>query len=218
MKTPIVSIIIPVFNQEKWIGRCLRSLLNQTMERSNYEIIVVDDGSTDRTAFALDLFLDEIKLIKNDNNRGLPAALNIGIKESKANHIIRVDGDDYVNEFFLFILNEFLEQNKYMDAIACDYFLVNDEEEIIERKNCMDNPIGCGIMFKSNQLLEIGLYDENFLLYEERDLRYRFEKKYKIHRLELPLYRYRRHSNNITNNLKNHEIHEKKLKLKHGMS
>ena len=80
MKTPIVSIIIPVFNQEKWIGRCLRSLLNQTMERSNYEIIVVDDGSTDRTAFALDLFLDEIKLIKNDNNRGLPAALNIGIK------------------------------------------------------------------------------------------------------------------------------------------
>ena len=105
-----------------------------------------------------------------------------------------------------------------MDAIACDYFLVNDEEEIIERKNCMDNPIGCGIMFKSNQLLEIGLYDENFLLYEERDLRYRFEKKYKIHRLELPLYRYRRHSNNITNNLKNHEIHEKKLKLKHGMS
>ena len=60
MKTPIVSIIIPVFNQEKWIGRCLRSLLNQTMERSNYEIIVVDDGSTDRTAFALDLFLDEI--------------------------------------------------------------------------------------------------------------------------------------------------------------
>ena len=218
MKTPIVSIIIPVFNQEKWIGRCLRSLLNQTMERSNYEIIVVDDGSTDRTAFALDLFLDEIKLIKNDNNRGLPAALNRGIKESKANHIIRVDGDDYVNEFFLFILNEFLEQNKYMDAIACDYFLVNDEEEIIERKNCMDNPIGCGIMFKSNQLLEIGLYDENFLLYEERDLRYRFEKKYKIHRLELPLYRYRRHSNNITNNLKNHEIHEKKLKLKHGMS
>ena len=218
MKTPIVSIIIPVFNQEKWIGRCLRSLLNQTMERSNYEIIVVDDGSTDRTAFALDLFLDEIKLIKNDKNRGLPAALNRGIKESKANHIIRVDGDDYVNEFFLFILNEFLEQNKYMDAIACDYFLVNDEEEIIERKNCMDNPIGCGIMFKSNQLLEIGLYDENFLLYEERDLRYRFEKKYKIHRLELPLYRYRRHSNNITNNLKNHEIHEKKLKLKHGMS
>ena len=79
----------------------------------------------------------------------------------------------------------------------------------------MENPIGCGIMFETSHLFEIGLYDEEFQLLEERELRYRFEKKYKIHRLELPLYRYRRHENNITNNEAGLDIHDKKIKSKH---
>ena len=217
MKTPSVSVIIPVFNQEKWIGRCLRSLLNQVMNRSDYEIIVVDDGSEDRSDFALELFMDEIVIIKNEKNIGLPLALNKGIKASRANHIVRVDGDDYVNENFLFLLYEFLEQNKYMNAVACDYLVVDDKENVMERKNCLNDPIGCGIMFKTSHLFEIGLYDEDFQLYEERELRYRFEKKYQIHRLELPLYRYRRHENNITNDLESLEHHAKKLKAKHDI-
>ena len=217
MNTPLISVIIPVFNQEKWIGRCLRSLLNQTFNRSAYEIIIVDDGSEDRSDYALELFMDEIVLIKNEKNLGLPVALNKGIKRSKANHIIRVDGDDYVNEHFLFLLHEFLLQNTYMDAVACDYLLIDDEENITERKNCMEDPIGCGIMFKSSHLFEIGLYDEEFQLHEERELRYRFEKKYQIHRLELPLYRYRRHENNITNDHEAFEQNERKLKSKHGI-
>ena len=53
---PSISVIIPVFNQEKWIGRCLRSLLNQQISRADYEIIVVDDGSKDRTKYALELY------------------------------------------------------------------------------------------------------------------------------------------------------------------
>lgn len=215
MTSPLISVIIPIYNQEKWIGRCLRSLLNQNMNRGDYELIVVDDGSNDRTNFALDLFGDEIKQIKNEENKGLPVALNIGIKVSRANYIVRVDADDYVNEHFLFLLHEFIEQNKYMDAVACDYLLVNSLEEVIDRKNCMEDPIGCGIMFKSAHLFEIGLYDEEFQLHEERELRFRFEKKYKIHRLELPLYRYRRHENNITNNQKTLSLHEEKLKQKH---
>ena len=81
-----------------------------------------------------------------------------------------------------------------MDAVACDYFLVNDTEEVIERKNCLTDPIGCGVMFRKDQLVNIGLYDEDFLRHEERDLRLRFVKEHKIYRLELPLYRYRRHS------------------------
>lgn len=217
MRTPLVSVIVPVYNQEQWIGRCLRSLLNQTLSRSNYEIIVIDDGSEDRTPFALDLFKDEIVLIKNEKNLGLPPALNKGIKASKANHIVRVDGDDYVNENFLLLLHEFLEQNKYMDAVSCDYLLIDNNEEVISRNNCMDDNIGCGIMFKTNHLIEIGLYDEDFQLHEERELRIRFEKKYQIHRLELPLYRYRRHENNITNNHEKMVEFNEKLKSKHGI-
>ena len=217
MKIPIVSVIIPVFNQEKWIGRCLRSLINQKMNRDDYEIIVVDDGSDDRSDYALELFKDEIVLIKNKKNLGLPSALNHGIKVSKANHIVRVDGDDYVNEYFLLLLHMFIEQNKNVDAIACDYLLVDNNEEVISRKNCLTDPIGCGIMFKSSHLFEIGLYDEEFLLNEERELRHRFEEKYQIHQLQFPLYRYRLHDNNITNDKEAMELHEKKMKLKHGI-
>lgn len=209
-----VSVIIPVYNQEKWIGRCLRSILNQTMDRLKYELIVINDGSSDRSGYALNLFKDEITLIDNKDNKGLPSALNDGIKASRSHYIVRLDADDYVNENFLFLLHEFLEQNKYMDAVACDYLLVDDKEEVLERKNCMKNPIGCGIMFKSNHLFEIGLYDESFQLNEERELRYRFEKKYKIERLELPLYRYRRHADNITNNKASLKYHDEKLKNK----
>ena len=107
MKTPLVSVIIPVYNQEKWIGRCLRSLLNQSMNRNEYELIVVDDGSEDRTNYALELFKDEITIKKIENNLGLPVALNMGIKVSKANYIVRVDSDDFVNEHFLYLLNEY---------------------------------------------------------------------------------------------------------------
>ena len=71
-------------------------------------------------------------------------------------------------------------------------------------------------MFRTHHYKEIGLYDEDFQLNEERDLRFRFEKKYKIHRLELPLYRYRRHENNITNDIKNLRLHDKKLYKKHS--
>tara|TARA_B110000444_G_scaffold251725_1_gene280009 strand:- start:1346 stop:2005 length:660 start_codon:yes stop_codon:yes gene_type:complete len=206
-----ISVIIPVFNQEKWIGRCLRSLLNQSIARDKYELILINDGSIDRSEYALDLFKEEIILINNDTNKGLPYSLNLGIKASKSEFIVRVDSDDYVNEHFLLILFESLFWNKYIDAISCDYLLVNDTEDLIERKNCLNDPIGCGIMFRSKQLLEIGLYDEEFKLNEEKDLRKRFERKYQIHRMEIPLYRYRRHQTNITNNFKELNYHNEKL-------
>ena len=63
-------MIVPVFNQEKWIGRCIRSLLDQRIERSMYELILIDDGSIDNSNYALNLFDDEIKLIKNSTNQG----------------------------------------------------------------------------------------------------------------------------------------------------
>ena len=72
-----------------------------------------------------------------------------------------------------------------------------------QEKNSEKSPIGCGIIFKSQQILELGLYDENLLLHEDIDLRKRFEKKYKVIRLPLPLYRYRKHETNITNDKKN---------------
>ena len=159
MIQPLISVIIPIHNQEKWIGRCLRSILNQSIDREKFEIIVINDGSTDKSQYALELFKDEIILIDNDSNIGLPASLNKGIKSSRSKYVVRIDGDDYVNHDFLYFLSNFIEQNKYMDAVSCDYYLVNDKEETLERMNCEKSPIGCGIIFQTKHLLEIGLYD-----------------------------------------------------------
>jgi hypothetical protein len=110
----------------------------------------------------------------------------------------------------------FLSNNLYMDAVACDYLTVDEREEVLGRNDCLEDPIACGIMFRAEQLIDIGLYDESFLLHEERDLRFRFLEKYSIHRIELPLYRYRRHDKNITNDKAAMEHHMSNLKEKHG--
>jgi glycosyltransferase involved in cell wall biosynthesis len=217
MKKPSISIIVPVFNQEKYIGRCLRSLLNQTMPNDDYEIIVVDDASYDRTPYALELFHSGIRTIRNITNLGLPSSLNIGIKASRAPFIIRVDSDDYVNINFLHFLYIFLDMNPGFDAVSCDYWLFDDSENWLDRVNSDKNPIGCGIMFRRERLFEVGLYDENFRIHEEQDLRIRFEQKYTISRLALPLYRYRRHQGNLTNDKKAVDYHYRNLYKKHNI-
>jgi len=212
---PHTSVIIPARNAERFIGRAIRSVLNQSIPLGEYEVIVVDDHSADRTAYALDLFKDEITILRNAHQLGLPGSLNCAIKIARGKFVVRVDADDYVRGDYLFILQRFLEDNTYMDAVACDYYVVDDAENIVERRNCMEHPIGCGIMFRTDHLIDIGLYDDNFLMHEDRDLRVRFLKKYAIHRIELPLYRYRRHQDNMTNDRSAWDDFEQRLKGKH---
>ena len=77
-------------------------------------------------------------------------------------------------------------------------------------------PIACGILFKTHHLIDIGLYDEKFLINEEKDLRIRFKKKYTIDRIALPLYRYRQHENSLTKNKLKKKNFDLKLKRKYA--
>jgi glycosyltransferase involved in cell wall biosynthesis len=193
-----ISIIVPVYNRENFIGRCIRSLLSQTLSREVFDIIVIDDGSTDDTSKILFAFKEEIKWFRNKNNQGLSSAINLGIKKSKSEYIVRVDSDDYVNKDFLKVLYLFAQHNKEIDAFACDYITVNQNEKVLKRENCLKKPIACGILFKRKHLKEIGFYNAKKLINEEKDLRKRFIKKYKISRISLPLYRYKKHINSLT--------------------
>ena len=213
---PKISVIVAAYNQEKYIGRCLRSLLAQSISHHYYEIVVIDDGSVDKTAYALELFHDAITTITNEKNLGLPASLNIGIRHSNSEYIVRVDSDDYVNYNFLNFMSTYLDLNPDSHAVACDYFLVNNNGDWLERVNCFNDPIACGIMFRSKLLYDIGLYDEQFKYHEDKELRFRFEKKYTVDRLNIPLYRYRRHTGNITNHSINMQHYETLLIEKHG--
>jgi glycosyltransferase involved in cell wall biosynthesis len=213
---PTVSLVVAVRNQEKYIGRCIRSILNQTYSRNDYEIIVVNDASTDQTRFALELFGEDIRLINNAERKGLPGSLNTGIRSARGRFVVRIDGDDYVHHEYVNILSLHLALNPSIDAVACDYNLVTNNDEVIERRSCEEHPIGCGIMFRVDQLVDLGLYDEQFLLHEDKDLRIRFLEKHNIHRVALPLYRYRRHDDNMTNDHGAMNGYLSQLEAKHG--
>jgi glycosyltransferase involved in cell wall biosynthesis len=211
----LVSVIVAAHNEERYLGRCLRSLLAQRFERSRYDVIVIDDASTDRTSAVLATFGDSITVLRNETNLGLPASLNRAITSTHSKFIVRVDADDYVNSAFLDVMYMFLADNPQFDAAACDYLLVDDREEIISRRDAIKEPIACGIMFRTEQLIDIGLYDESFLRHEDRDLRLRFLDRYTIHHVPLPMYRYRRHDDNITNDTAEMAHHERRLHDKH---
>jgi glycosyltransferase involved in cell wall biosynthesis len=217
MRSVQVSVIVPVFNAELYIGRCLRSLLKQTLDIDNYEIIVINDCSTDNTKQVINPFIGDINYLENNKKLGLPKTLNTGIKNAKGQFIIRVDADDYVHWDFLKILSMHLQLNHSIDAIACDYLLVDNHQNIISYKNCMEDPIGCGIMFKFEHLINLGLYDANFLAREDEELILRFKKKYSVSRVQLPLYRYRKHKHNLTNNKSKMKKFNKKLSEKHNL-
>ena len=211
----LVSVIVAAHNEERYLGRCLRSLLAQRFERSRYDVIVIDDASTDRTSAVLATFGDSITVLRNETNLGLPASLNRAITSTHSKFIVRVDADDYVNSAFLDVMYMFLADNPQFDTAACDYLLVDDRVEVISRRDAVKEPIACGIMFRTEQLIDIGLYDESFLRHEDRDLRLRFLDRYTIHHVPLPMYRYRRHDDNITNDTAEMAHHERRLHDKH---
>ena len=207
-----VSVILPVYNSERYIGRCLRSLNRQSLHSKNYEIVVIDDFSSDSSLKEIKKYKSKnIRLIKNKKNLGLAKSLNIGIKNAKGSLLVRVDSDDWVHEDFLNILSTFLFINQELDAVACDYVLTDEKEKNIKIENYDKKPIGCGIMFRTQQLLDLGLYDEKFQYAEEEALRKIFLKKYKITRIPLNLYRYRQHKANRSKNLKLVKYYSSKL-------
>lgn len=206
------SIIITCYNKSKFVSRCIRSAINQRgINRSSYEIIVVDDKSKDKSLKIINEFEGLIKIIKNRKNLGLPNSRNIGIKKSKGKYILLLDADDYLNDFFLSITGSFLDFNQSWNAAATDYFTVRPDGKKIKRYSCKDNPIACGILYRRKIFSKIGNFDENFKILEDQEFRSRFLKKFKFGFIELPLYRYTMHNNNMTKNKKAMMFYRKKL-------
>ncbi len=138
-KKPLISVIVPIYNVEKYLDRCIKSIVNQTYE--NLEIILVDDGSPDNSPKMCDEWAKKDKRIKviHKENGGVSSARNIGIDKSRGEWITFVDADDYIEptyaEDMLAVSNDF--DTKY---ICCGYNKVysnksetiNSSGEIIE--------------------------------------------------------------------------------------
>jgi len=196
MSNPDVSIIITNFNYSKYLARCIRSCLSQN--NVNHEVIVVDDKSTDKSMEVLKPFREDIKIIVNEENLGVAGAANKGIEAAKGQFVIRVDADDFVSADMSYFMKTYLESNHDAFGVSCDYVIVDEYENTIERKYAEKNNISCGIMYRRDLLLELGGYNPKMRHREEEELRQRLGEFYKIHHLKIPFYRYRMHDNNKT--------------------
>jgi len=211
----MISLIITTYNYEQYIERAMRSALDQSLSKKEYEIIVVNDASTDSTKRILENYKDDVRVIHLEKNAGLSAARNAGVKNAKGQFIVFLDADDYIHRDMLLVQKTFLAENNTLDAVSTDYYLVNERGTHIEHVSAEEKPIACGIMFRKDLFYGVGLYDESFRAREEEDLRIRFLKKHKIYNIILPLYRYRMHNKNLTKNGKEMNKYKKKLRSKH---
>jgi len=194
-----ISVIVTNYNYERFLARSIRSLICQSYNNEEYEIIVIDDYSTDSSKKIIESFSGHIKSIFNDKNLGLATSCNKVIKQALGKYVVRVDADDYVAVDFLKVHQLFLANNKSdMNATSSDYLEVDSEENIIQRRSGVTFPIACGTMYKTDDMLELGLFNKD-LPREDEDFRCRFLKSGRhIYNIPVPLYRYCKHGMNMT--------------------
>lgn len=134
----LFSIIIPVYKVENYLDKCISSIVNQ--EYGNYEIILVDDGSPDKSSEICDNWAKKEEHIKvlHKKNGGASSARNVGVRHARGKYIIFVDSDDYWNNSSaLFLISETLERVKEVDVIVfnnIDYSCISQESVICNRK------------------------------------------------------------------------------------
>ena len=134
MKNLLVSVIVPIYNVEKYLRKCVDSILNQTYK--NLEIILVDDGSPDNCGNICDEYAlsdSRIRIIHKKNG-GLSDARNAGLDIARGNYILFVDSDDYIDETMVEKLYEALEKEK-AEMSLCSFVYVNEEGVPIKEKN-----------------------------------------------------------------------------------
>lgn len=212
----MVSLIITTYNYANYVERAIRSAMDQSLAKDQYEVIVVNDASTDHTTAILENYTDQVRIYNLTENLGLAGARNFGIKKATGQFIVFLDADDYIHRDLLRVQRLFLEENNALDAVSADYYLVDERGKHLQHMNAQEHPIACGIMFRKDFLYNIGLYDEDFRAREEEDLRIRWSASYNIYNLIVPLYRYRMHDSNLTKDSAAMQEHLQKLQNKHS--
>lgn len=128
--TPLVTIAIPVYNCEKTIQQTLRSVLNQTL--ADYEVLIYDDGSTDRTIPLIQAFQDpRIKLFQDGGNRGIACRLNQLIEQASGQFLVRMDGDDVMFPDRLEKQVAFLQSHPDVDVVGSAAVVIDEHDHVL---------------------------------------------------------------------------------------
>lgn len=147
----MISIIVPIYNVDQYLDQCLRSIYNQSY--SNWECILVDDGSSDRSGSICDDWheVDKRFICIHQNNQGVSAARNTGLKSAKGDFIVFIDSDDYVSSNYILNLKQEIKCND-IDLVVGGFFKIYNDG----RKE--------SVLPTSNSIIEMaGIYSDVFL-------------------------------------------------------
>lgn len=208
--TPTVSVIIPTYNRAALIGKAISSVLVQTYK--DFELIVVDDGSSDETVDVITSFRDERIVFLRQENRGRSAARNRAIAVSRGRYVAFLDSDDE------YLDHKLEQQVAYMDAhpaIGMVYTSAHciDEQGQLLRHSYVASVAGNiykeiaffqpvtitlpTVMVRREVLSEVGLFDEAMERFEDTDLWRRIAKKFQVGVIRQPTCNLRTHSGNV---------------------
>lgn len=202
---PLVSVVMAVYNGEDYISEALDSLVNQTL--ADQEIVVIDDGATDRSPHILASYGDRLRVVRQPN-AGQTRALNHGLRLARGKHIARMDQDDVAEPQRLEKQAEFLEAHPEVGLVGSAYHEMDSAGRIfrtiypptgdaeLRRTLAQYCPFMHGaIMFRRDLLSQTGLYNEQerYRYFQDMELWLRFAEVAQIANLAEPLMRRRVH-------------------------
>jgi len=230
MNFPAISVVLPVYNGEKFLYKAIQSILTQSF--TDFELIIINDGSTDSTDTIIQSVTDvRIIYVKNEVKKGLVYSLNKGIDLAKGKYIARMDADDICLPERFSRQRSFLETHEDIALVASTVIFINEKDQetgvwdldrkaissadikkIMPFKNCIAHP---SVMMRSGYAKAFG-YRRRQRNIEDYDLWLRFlNRGYSIAKIEEPLLLYRMHSESITEkNLKSKNIFLRQLAMK----
>ena len=210
MKNPKVTVLMSVYNGDKYLNEAIDSILGQTFK--DFEFLIVNDGSTDKTGEILKSYNDpRIKMINNEKNIGLTKSLNKGLKLARGEYIARQDADDISMPGRLEKEIEFLEQNKSVGLVGTDYLIINEKGNVVQIVTCLNgnrelkakllegNQFGHGSVILRRECIEkVGTYREEFKFAQDYDFCLRIAEVYDVANISEPLYKWRIDSKSIS--------------------
>lgn len=214
MNSPLVSIILPVYNAQDYLKESVDSILNQTY--TNFELIILNDGSTDDSEKIISSYTDSRIKYHFHSNKGLGATLNIGLKLSSGKYIARQDQDDISHPNRLKKQVDFLEKNESILLLGTRAKIFFTNSSNFEFHNhatrpcdlkfdlLFDNPfVHSSVMFRKSTIDKIGDYKIDRNLYEDYELWSRFSQVGDLANLPEVLVNYRHHEKGLSSNVDN---------------
>lgn len=207
---PEISVIMPVHNGEKYLREAIKSVLTQTF--SDFELIIIDDGSTDFTADIIKSIDDNrIVYLKNNQNIGISDTLNKGILESKGKYIARMDADDISLPTRFEKQIDFLKANPEVSVLGCAVEIFgeglksyvrtfSESSDKIKVDMLFSTPFAHPSLMFRRDVFNQDLYDGNFNGLEDYELWIRLSKKHNMATLSETLFKYRIHLSQVTQN------------------